>query len=109
MAKSKEPIFWSLFAGGGMLAAMLLPICIVLTGLLVPMGAISAEALYAKVSHPIGKLVLLATIFLSLWHAAHRLKHTMHDMGVHLGAAGPLLFYGGTLAASGFAAFVLFV
>ena len=108
MAKSKEPIFWSLFAGGGMVAAMLLPITILITGFLVPMGAIGEQQLYDKLSSPIGKIVLLGVIFLCLFHAAHRLKHTVHDMGVHLGALGMLIFYGGAVAASAFAAYCLF-
>ena len=109
MAKSKEPLFWSLFAGGGMVAAMILPIAILITGFLVPMGAVSEEMLYGKLTHWIGKVVLLGVIFLSLFHAAHRLKHTVHDMGVHLGAAGMLIFYGGAVAASAFAAYCLFL
>ena len=109
MAKSKEPLFWSLFAGGGMVAAMILPISILITGFLVPMKAIDEKQLYDKLTHPIGKIVLLGVIFLSLFHAAHRLKHTVHDMGVHLGAAGMLIFYGGAVAASAFAAYCLFL
>lgn len=109
MAKSKEPLFWSLFAGGGMVAAMILPITIVITGFLVPMKAVGEQQLYDKLTHPIGKLVLLGVIFLSLFHAAHRLKHTVHDLGIHLGAAGMLIFYGGAVAASAFAGYCLFV
>jgi fumarate reductase subunit D len=109
MAKSKEPLVWSIFAGGGMVAAMLLPICIFLTGLLVPMGGLSEDQLYAKITHPIGKLILLVLIFLPLFHAAHRMKHTVHEMGLHLGAAGALIFYGGAFAGAGLAAFFLFL
>ena len=110
MAKSKEPIFWSLFAGGGMVAAMLFPIVILITGFLVPMGAVSEDRLFSLIhDNLIGKLVLLVLIFLPLFHAAHRLKHTVHDMGVHLGALGMLIFYGGAVGASAFAAYCLFV
>ena len=38
MAKSNEPIWWSLFSAGGMVAAMVLPILIIITGVLVPFG-----------------------------------------------------------------------
>ena len=45
MAKSNEPIFWSLFSAGGVVAAFFIPITIVLTGMAVPADWISAEAL----------------------------------------------------------------
>lgn len=92
-----------------MVAAMLLPAMILLTGVLVPMGAVSEEMLYTKASSLVGKLVLFVLIFLPLFHAAHRLKHTLHDMGIHLGALGAPIFYGGSFAAAGLAAFFLFL
>lgn len=93
MAKSNKPIFWSLFAGGGMFAAFVTPVMIVVTGIAVPLGLLGTEALsyermLALVQNPLGKLVLFAVVFLPLWHAAHRLRATLHDLGV---PAGPLM------------------
>ena len=106
MAKrSNEPIFWSLFGGGGMLTAMITPIMISITGIAVPLGILPAETLsYERVlafaSSWWGKLVLLAVIALPLWHAAHRIFHSLHDLGVHWGRGFfKLLCYG--LAALG--------
>jgi fumarate reductase subunit D len=99
MAKSNKPIVWSLFAGGGMIAAFLIPVMLVITGLAVPMGLLPEDALaydrmLALAGNPIGKLVLFGVIFLSLWHAAHRLRMTLHDLGIRSGRAAMFACYG---------------
>jgi fumarate reductase subunit D len=85
MAKSNKPIFWSLFAAGGTLAAFLAP-AMALMFLLVSLGhapaLMSYATLHALAANVIGKLFLLAVIALFLWHAAHRLRVTMHDFGM---------------------------
>ncbi|MFN7087158.1 MAG: fumarate reductase subunit FrdD [Burkholderiales bacterium] len=85
MAKSNKPIVWGLFAGGGTLAAFVMPVLIVLT-LLVAVGRtpelLAYDNLRAVAAHWFGKLVIFGIIFLSLWHAAHRLRVTVHDFGV---------------------------
>ncbi len=40
------------------------------------------ETLHAFASHWLGKSALFLVIFLSLWHAAHRLRVVFHDFGV---------------------------
>jgi fumarate reductase subunit D len=85
MAKSNKPIFWSMFAAGGTLAAFLAPVLIVLF-LLVSLGhapgLLSYERLHAFAGHWFGKLFLVAVIALFLWHAAHRLRVTLYDFGL---------------------------
>jgi len=85
MAKSNKPVFWSLFAAGGTLAAFLAPV-LVLLFLLLALGLIPAllsyTHLHAFVAHWFGKLFLLVVITLFLWHAAHRLRVTLHDFGL---------------------------
>nr|VFK45218.1 MAG: succinate dehydrogenase subunit D [Candidatus Kentron sp. TC]VFK63760.1 MAG: fumarate reductase subunit D [Candidatus Kentron sp. TC] len=84
---SNKPIVWGLFAGGGTLTAFLTPVLVLITLLLalqfgnVP-EALSYEAMHAFVSHWLGKLIFFFVIFLSLWHAAHRFRITIHDFGV---------------------------
>lgn len=112
MAKSNKPIIWSLFAGGGMLAAFLIPAMIFITGLAVPMGLLSEDALdydrmLALARNPIGKLVLFAVIFLLLWHAAHRLRMTLHDLGLHSGRVAIFACYGAAALGSIVAAVIL--
>jgi len=85
MAKSNKPIVWSLFAAGGTLAAFLAPV-LVLLFLLTALGHAPAllgyDQLHAFAAHWFGKIFLLAVIVLFLWHAAHRLRITMHDFGL---------------------------
>lgn len=91
MAKrSHEPIFWSLFGAGGVIAALVLPVLVVITGILWPLGlmpgdALGYERMHAFASSVIGPPVLFAVIVFTLWHAAHRIFHSLHDLGVHRG------------------------
>jgi len=85
MPKSNKPIVWGLFAAGGTLTAFVTPVLVVLT-LLAATGHVPAllayDRLHAFAAHWIGKAALFAIVFLSLWHAAHRLRITLHDLGV---------------------------
>jgi len=112
MAKSNKPIVWSLFAGGGMIAAFVLPALIFITGLAVPMGllpenVLAYDRMLALAGNPVGKFVLFAVIFLALWHAAHRLRMTLHDLGIRSGRVAMLACYGVAGLASIAAAVVL--
>ena len=84
MARSNKPIVWSLFAGGGTLAAFLAP---VLAGLLLlaALGRTPAlfdyHALRGFAATFRGASFLFVAIALFLWHAAHRLRITLHDFG----------------------------
>lgn len=112
LKRSNAPIFWGLFGAGGMLSALLGPILVFITGLAVPLGfllapdAMSYPNMLAFAQHWIGKAFLFAIVSLFLWHAAHRIFHNLHDIGIHGGPGAKLLTYGvallGTLVA-GFA------
>lgn len=85
MAKSNKPIVWGPFAAGGTITAFVTPVLILLTLLAAlghPPALLGYEKLHAFAANWLGKLVLLGIIVLSLWHAAHRLRVTMHDFGV---------------------------
>jgi fumarate reductase subunit D len=99
-----EPILWLLFSGGGVMAAVFLPILIVLFGLAIPLGWVRPDyaQLHAVVSHWLTRLVLLGLFVLMLFHWAHRFKYTVHH-GLHLPRTEtPLsvLCYGGALVGS---------
>jgi succinate dehydrogenase subunit D len=99
-----EPILWLLFSGGGVVAAVFLPILVVLFGLAIPLGWVQPDfnQLYAVVSHWLTRLVLLGMLVLMLFHWAHRFRYTLHD-GLQLRAlATPIavLCYGGALVGS---------
>jgi len=89
MSKSSEAFWWSLFMAGAGVAALLVPVHIVLTGIAAPLGWVSAEAfsyerMRALVSHPLAKLYLFVLIALPFFHCAHRIRHTLYDLGLGL-------------------------
>ena len=96
MAKSSKPILWLPFAAGGMASAMITPVLILVTGLLVPLGLMHLP--YDKIAGfahiPIGKLILLGVVALPAWHAAHRMRTTAHDLGLGAGPGVKLVCYG---------------
>jgi fumarate reductase subunit D len=96
---SNDPFFWAFFGAGGTLTAFLSPVMILITGILVPIGllgsnAMSYERMLAFVGNPLIKLILLAVIFLSLWHAGHRIYFTAHELGVHPSTGLKVACYG---------------
>ena len=114
MAKSNEPIFWSLFSAGGMIAALFLPILMVITGFVIPhgfapLGALSYARVHAAVSGSIVvKLVLFGVIALPFFHWAHRFKFTLVDIGLRrISLLLAVLCYGGAFATTVFTAVVL--
>lgn len=114
MAKSNEPIFWSLFSAGGMIAALVLPILMLITGFVIPHGlapldALSYERVHAAVSGSIVvKLVLFGVIALPFFHWAHRFKFTLVDVGLRkISLLLSVLCYGSAIAGTVFTAVVL--
>src|SRR5262245_4499488 len=110
--KTVEPGLWLMFSAGGVMAALFLPILLLLFGLLIPLhgAAPSAEYPRAVIAHPIRKVVLFVVCVLALVHAAHRFRFTLYD-GLqikHLNELIALLCYGGALAGSVAAGYVLF-
>ena|SRR6266568_3049722 len=110
MARSNKPILWLPFAGGGLVAALIIPVLILITGFLVPLGlSIPYEKMAAFAHNPIGKLILFGTIALPAWHAAHRLRMTAHDLGLGGGAVVKMACYGSAGALMLLAAVALLV
>jgi fumarate reductase subunit D len=99
-----EPIVWLLFSGGGVVAAVFLPVLIVLFGLAIPLGLVQPDYnhLHAVISHWLTRLVLLGLVVLMLFHSLHRFRFTLHD-GLQLrGLDTPIavLCYGAALIGS---------
>jgi fumarate reductase subunit D len=115
MGKRKaEPLLWLLFSAGGLAAALLLPVLLVLFGLVFPANWVSAPS-YAHVlsvaRYPLTRIVLLGLCVLALFHWAHRFRYTLYE-GLQLQHLSRLIIlgcYGGALAGSGFAVYLLFV
>jgi fumarate reductase subunit D len=96
MARSNKPILWLPFAGGGLVAALITPVLILITGILVPLGILHLryETIAAFAHNPFGKLILFGAVALPAWHAAHRLRMTAHDLGLGSGGAVKAACYG---------------
>lgn len=110
MAKSNKPVIWGLFAAGGTLTAFVTPALVLLT--LLPAAGVVPELLAydnlrAFAGHWAGKAAVFAVIFLSLWHAAHRLRVTLHDFGVRADLLVAIAVYLAAAAGSLAAAYYL--
>jgi len=94
--------WWFMFAQGGVIAAVLLPIHILFQGILEPLGFINVAtpADVSLLANPIVKLYLLVLIAVPFFHFAHRLRYLIVDFGVHAakGVPAQVVFYGGALA-----------
>ena len=111
MAKSNEPIFWALFSAGGMVAALFLPILMVITGFVVPndLDTLSYDQVQPAISDSsIVKLVLFGVIALPFFHWAHRFKFTLVDIGLRkISLLLSVLCYGGAISATVVTAIIL--
>ena len=107
-----EPLLWLLFSAGGVVSALLMPILLVLFGLAFPLGWLqppSHEHLRAVLRNPLTGLVLFGLCMLSLFHWAHRFRHTLYD-GLqikHLNEVIAAICYGGAVVGSAAAAYLL--
>lgn len=113
LKRSHAPIFWLLFGAGGMLAALAGVALAWIAGIALPMGlvgdsnALDYERVRAFVRHPLAGWALFGFVFLFLWHSAHRIYHSLHDLGIHAGWAAKLACYGTAAVGSGWAAWML--
>lgn len=87
MSRFHGAFWWSLFSAGGVMAALFVPAIILSTGFLLPTdNAADAAVRYAQFHGTVGwwpvRLVLFAVIFLTFFHCAHRLRHTLMDLGL---------------------------
>jgi len=115
--RSNEALIWPLFAAGGQLTALITPVMILLTGILIPAGifadAMSYENMIAVVANPFWAIILAGVLALSAWHALYRLFRTLFDLGVRksLGFYSILCFGGAgviTLVAFATAGMIVF-
>ncbi|GAA3540798.1 hypothetical protein GCM10022419_021140 [Nonomuraea rosea] len=113
MKRTVEPYLWLLFSGGGVVAAFVLPVFVLLFGVLMPLGLIdwpAAGHLQALAGNVLVRLALLGAVVLCLFHAAHRIRFTSEEL---LGIARfdlviAVLCYGGAVAGGVVAGLLLF-
>jgi fumarate reductase subunit D len=107
-----EPLLWMLFSAGGMLSGMLMPALLLMFGLAFPLGWLpppTYQEIVGLMAHPLTRLVLLSLCALSLFHWAHRFRHTLYD-GLqikHLNEVIAVVSYGAAVVGSGLAAYLL--
>lgn len=105
-----EPYLWLLFSAGGVLSAMLMPAMVLLLGIAIPLGWVAPptyDHMRAVFGNPIVRLALFGLCFLSLFHWAHRFRHTLHDALGIKGGFMAALCYGAAATGSAIAAYLL--
>jgi fumarate reductase subunit D len=109
MAKSSnEAFWWSLFSAGGMVAALLVPVHVLLNGIAEPLGWISVAHIHALVAHPLVKLYLFVLLSLPFFHCFHRIRHVLYDFGLReLQVPVAIVCYGAAIVATLWAGSVL--
>ncbi len=103
MAKpTLEPYLWLLFSAGGVVAALVIPVLLLLFGLAVPLGWLSPPShahMLAVLGHPLSRVTIFVSCTLLLFHSAHRVRFTLYD-GLqikHLNELIVLVLYGAVL------------
>jgi len=110
--QSNEAFFWILFSGGGVVAALLIPVQLFLFLLAIPLGWVpdpSYEHLIALLRMPLVRIYLFILCSLPLFHWAHRFRFTLYD-GLKVKHLTELIFvfcYGGALLGTLIAAYLL--
>lgn len=113
LKRSRAPIFWLMFGGGGMLSALLGTALVFVTGIAAPLGwpyggdLLSYQRVLSLAQNWFGKGLLFVLIWLFAYHAMHRIYHSLHDLGIPLGLAAKTVCYGGALLISVVAAYSL--
>ena len=96
-----EPLLWLLFSAGGVVAALVIPVLLLLFGLAFPLGLSppSHEHMLAVLGHPLSRVTIFVSFTLLLFHSAHRVRFTLYDslQIKHLNVLIVLVCYGGVL------------
>ena len=97
--------WWFMFSQGGVLAALLVPVHILVQGILGPLGIVPVvdrhyDTWIRILGNPIVKLYLLVLIAVPFFLFAHRLRYLLVDLGVSGAKSAPaqVIFYGGAIA-----------
>jgi fumarate reductase subunit D len=110
----KEPFWWGLFSIGGVVAALFVPVHIFVDGLAVPLGlmdesVVSFERMHDLLAHPLAKVYLFVLVILPLFHAAHRVRFSLYELGVRdFQISMDFLCYGAAVVGTALCGYVFF-
>ncbi len=113
MVKSIKPFMWFLFSAGGMISAMLFPVLLIITGVIIPYeltgeSVSSLQRIQHAVHNPIIKTIIFFVISLPFYHWAHRFRFTLIDMGLKpFSLMISTICYGGAVIGTIMTAFIL--
>ena len=106
--------WWFMFAQGGVVAALLIPVHILVQGILGPLGIVPVvdrhyDTWIDILGNPIVKLYLLVLISLPFFHFAHRLRYLLVDLGMPAAKTwvAQVIFYGAAVLVTLVAIWVL--
>jgi fumarate reductase subunit D len=100
LRRSSEPFYWSLFSAGGVITALLAPVLILVIGLLVPANEVAFHRLQEIFTNPFGRLVVFGLAFFTFFLCAHRVRHTLAEVGLKR-FAGPITITCNLMALAG--------
>jgi fumarate reductase subunit D len=104
--------WWFMFAQGGVIAAVLIPVHILVQGILGPLGVVPvADRHYDTwtnlLGNPIVKLYLLVLIAVPFFHFAHRLRYLLMGVTAAKSVPAQVIFYGAAVAVTAITIWVL--
>ncbi|HEV2415345.1 MAG TPA: fumarate reductase subunit FrdD [Candidatus Dormibacteraeota bacterium] len=96
--------YWIMFAQGGIIAALLVPVHVLVQGILGPLQLVPVvdrhyDTWVLVLGNPLVKLYLVVLIALPFFLFAHRIRYFAVDIGLHAakGMAAQVIFYGGAV------------
>jgi fumarate reductase subunit D len=113
MSKSNDAIWWSLFAAGGVVSALFIPVLILISGIVIPFtvagkDAFLYERIHGAVTNPIIRILIFCLIVFPFFHFAHRFRSILIDIGLSkLRPAISVICYGSAIVGTLLTAVVL--
>lgn len=96
--------YWFMFAQGGVIAAILVPVHVLVQGILGPLQLVPVvdrhyDTWVLVLGNPLVKLYLLVLIALPFFLFAHRIRYFVVDLGINAarGVVAQVMFYGGAV------------
>jgi fumarate reductase subunit D len=106
--------FWFMFANGGVITALLVPVHVLIQGILGPLGIVPSvdqhyDTWIRVLGNPLVKLYLFVLVLFAFFHFAHRTRYFLTDLGINAARTLPaqVIFYGGAVVVTLVAAWIL--